>query len=179
MRDEFRKKKYTSRHKPVDQPWTLKVGPKKYRGVREGGVSENAAYYVFTHGSDNVIEAYSLEEWYKFQPVQRYKALTSEEAELEFTKRNKHINYFSIMLRNRLKGDEVADDDLDGMKSLGSSKKKGKSSQNQDLKISEMDEWLNSSDELSADSDGGGGGDDDNDGPKERKPKKSMFLIFF
>lgn len=32
-------------------------------GIREGGVSENAAYYVFTHAADGAIEAFPLQEW--------------------------------------------------------------------------------------------------------------------
>lgn len=56
----------------------------RFRGVREGGVAENAAYYVFTHGPDGAIEAFPLNEWYNFHPIQRYKALSAEEAEEEF-----------------------------------------------------------------------------------------------
>lgn len=68
-REEARRKKYgiTSRkYKPDDQPWILKSGGKtgkKFKGIREGGVSENAAYYVFTHAPDGAIEAFPLHEW--------------------------------------------------------------------------------------------------------------------
>lgn len=47
-------------------------------------MAENAAYYVFTHGPDGSIEAFPLNEWYNFHPIQRYKALSAEEAEEEF-----------------------------------------------------------------------------------------------
>lgn len=66
---------------------------------------------------------------YKFQPIQRYKALSAEEAEQEFSKRNKHMNYFSLMLRKRLKGedDTELDEGEEGKAKKGSSKKtKGK-----------------------------------------------------
>lgn len=56
----------------------------RFRGVREGGITDNSSYYLFTHGEDNIINAFKLEEWYNFQPVQRYKTLTVEEAEEEF-----------------------------------------------------------------------------------------------
>lgn len=49
------------------QPWILKVGGKngkKFRGNREGGVSEHASFYVFAHAPDGAIEAYPLHEWY-------------------------------------------------------------------------------------------------------------------
>lgn len=68
-REEARRKKFgiTSRkYKPEDQPWILKSGGKtgkKFKGIREGGVSENAAYYVFTHAADGAIEAFPLHEW--------------------------------------------------------------------------------------------------------------------
>lgn len=56
----------------------------RFKGVREGGISDNSSYYLFTHGEDNVINAHKLDEWYNFQPIQRYKTLTVEEAEMEF-----------------------------------------------------------------------------------------------
>lgn len=56
----------------------------RFKGIREGGVGENAGYYVFMKAEDGIIEAYPLQEWYNFQPIQRYKALSAEEAEEEF-----------------------------------------------------------------------------------------------
>lgn len=38
--------------------------PINFLGIREGGVSENASYYVFTHAPDGAIEAFPLHEWY-------------------------------------------------------------------------------------------------------------------
>lgn len=89
-REEARRKKHgivSRKYRPEDQPWILKVGGKtgkKFRGNREGGIGENASYYVFTHASDGAIEAFPLQEWYKFQPIQRYKSLSAEEAEEQF-----------------------------------------------------------------------------------------------
>lgn len=68
-REEARRKKFgiaSKQYKPDDQPWLLKVNGKngrKFKGVREGGVSENAAYYIFTHGANGIIEAFPLKEW--------------------------------------------------------------------------------------------------------------------
>lgn len=56
----------------------------RYKGIREGGVSENSSWYVFMQGKDGAFEAYPVEEWYKFSLVPRYKALNAEEAEKEF-----------------------------------------------------------------------------------------------
>lgn len=148
-REEARRKKFgiTSRkYKPEDQLgfkiW--RKNWKKFKGIREGGVSENAAYYVFTHAADGAIEAFPLHEWYNFQPIQRYKALSAEEAEQEFSRRNKVMNYFSLMLRKRLRNDEEGADDeeiIEGGKGKKPSKKE------KDLKISEMDEWMDSDDD--------------------------------
>ncbi|XP_076163387.1 transcription factor IIFalpha isoform X2 [Ptiloglossa arizonensis] len=151
-REEARRKKFgiTSRkYKPEDQPWILKSGGKtgkKFKGIREGGVSENAAYYVFTHAADGAIEAFPLHEWYNFQPIQRYKALSAEEAEQEFSRRNKVMNYFSLMLRKRLRNDEEGADDEDIMEG---GKGKRPSKKEKDLKISEMDDWMDSDDDNS------------------------------
>ncbi|XP_057662965.1 general transcription factor IIF subunit 1 [Diorhabda carinulata] len=171
-KEEARRKKLgivARKYKVEDQPWILKsMGStvKKFKGIREGGVSNNTAYYVFTHAEDGAIEAFPLQEWYKFQPIQRYKALSAEEAEMEFSKRNKHLNYFSLMLRKRLKGEEEADLDEGEEKSKKSTSKKEK-----DLKISEMDEWMDSSDEDSSVEEEK---EDPDENDKKKKGKKAV-----
>jgi transcription initiation factor TFIIF subunit alpha len=110
--------------------------------IREGGVSENAAHFVFTQTKDGSIEAFPLNEWYNFQPIQRYKALTAEEAEEEFGRRRKCVNLWSMKMRMKLKNkdeEEVEDPEDKPVKgSKGGDKKK--------LMISEMDEWMDSDD---------------------------------
>ncbi|KAL0277376.1 UNVERIFIED_CONTAM: hypothetical protein PYX00_004691 [Menopon gallinae] len=170
-REEARRKKYgyvARKYKPEDQPWILKQGGKtgkKFKGIREGGVSDNTAYYVFTQAGNGIIEAYPLQEWYKFQPIQRYKALSAEEAEQEYGRRNKIINYFSLMLKKRLRNDEDGElEDPDEVKNKkGGSKKKEK-----DLKISEMDDWDDMDDENS-ESDEEKASDDEEGGKKGKK----------
>lgn len=161
------------KYKVDDQPWILKTcgsTVKKFKGIREGGVSENIAYYVFTHAEDGAIEAFPLHEWYKFQPIQRYNTLTAEEAEEEFSRRNKHLNFFSLMLRKRLKGDEEVDVEEE-------EKGKKQNSKSKELKISEMDEWMNSSDDDSSDAEDTKEkeGDDKKDNKKKVKGKKGEF----
>ncbi|XP_053601870.1 general transcription factor IIF subunit 1 isoform X2 [Plodia interpunctella] len=172
VREEARRKRFgiqSRKYKVEDQPWILKVGGKtgkKFKGIREGGVSENAAYYVFTHAADGAIDAYPLQEWYNFQPIQRYKALSAEEAEQEFGRRNKVMNYFSLMFRKRMRGDEAADDaDED-------SDKKTKGKAKKDLKISDMDELMESGDD-SSDSEAVDKEDSDS-GAKKAKDKKKV-----
>ena len=67
QRDEAKRKKYgfvSRKYNPDAQPWLMRVGNKKegkhYRGVREGGVSENTCYYVFTHAQDGSFEAHPI-----------------------------------------------------------------------------------------------------------------------
>ncbi|XP_018303388.1 general transcription factor IIF subunit 1 [Mycetomoellerius zeteki] len=174
-REEARRKKYgiTSRkYKPEDQPWILKSGGKtgkKFKGIREGGISENAAYYVFTHAADGAIEAFPLHEWYNFQPIQRYKSLSAEEAEQEFSRRNKVINYFSLMLRKRLRNDEDGGDEEELVEG-GKGKRPGK--KEKELQISELDEWMTDDDESGSDEDENKkGSEDEDDGKKKKKDK--------
>ncbi|CAG9766082.1 unnamed protein product [Ceutorhynchus assimilis] len=174
-KEEARRKKLgiiAKKYRPDDQPWILKCygsTVKKFKGIREGGISENAAYYVFTHAEDGAIEAFPLNEWYKFQSIQRYKALSAEEAEMEFNKRNKHLNYFSLMLRKRLKGEDDKDLDDEGEKSKKISKKKDK-----ELKISEMDEWMDSSDgDSDSEAEEKEDNEDDNGAKKNKKKGKN------
>lgn len=58
----------------------------RLKGVREGTVSENTSYYIFTQCPDGAFEATPVEEWYNFTPVIKYKYLNSDEAEEEFSK---------------------------------------------------------------------------------------------
>ena len=58
----------------------------RFRGTREGGVKENASYYIFTQSADGAFEAYPIEDWYNFVPIARFKHLTADEAEEEFVK---------------------------------------------------------------------------------------------
>ncbi|KAL3280100.1 hypothetical protein HHI36_017606 [Cryptolaemus montrouzieri] len=169
-KEEARRKKLgiiARKYKADDQPWILKCygsTVKKFKGIREGGVSENTAYYVFTHAEDGAIEAFPLQEWYKFQPIQRYKSLSAEEAEQEFSKRNKHLNYFSLMLRKRLKGED--DTELDEEEKGKKTTKKTK-----ELKISDMDEWMNTSDEESSENEEKK--EEEEEKQEKKKPKKN------
>lgn len=56
--------------------------------MREGTITENTSYYIFTQCADGAFEAFPVEEWYNFQPVVQYKYLNSEEAEEEFGRYN-------------------------------------------------------------------------------------------
>lgn len=46
-------------------------------------------------GKDGAFEAYPIDEWYNFQPIQRYKALSAEEAEEEFVRLVRFFFFFT------------------------------------------------------------------------------------
>lgn len=173
-----RKKKYgimMKNYNPNDQPWLLKIGKnkemKKYKGVREGTITENTSYYIFTQCADGAFEAFPVEEWYNFSPMIRYKYLNSDEAEEEFTRRDKTLNYFSIMVRKRCRNDEDPDQSVDDGENVKvkSSKKKGK-----DLLLTDMDEWFDMSDDEDDDDDDENEDKDKGDSQKGKKLAKKV-----
>ncbi|XP_075528801.1 general transcription factor IIF subunit 1-like isoform X5 [Dermacentor variabilis] len=175
QKEEARRKKYgiiMKKYNPDDQPWLLRVGGKggkRFKAIREGGVSENTSFYVFCKAPDGVFEAFPIEEWYNFNPVNRFKALTAEEAEVEFERRDKVMNHFSIMVRKKMSLEEEGAKE-EGEEEKGKKGKKGKKEKNRDFQLTEMDDWLSDSDG-EGDDDSDGERDDDNGGGKKKKKK--------
>ncbi|XP_044129694.1 general transcription factor IIF subunit 1 [Bufo gargarizans] len=166
QRDEARRRKYgiiLREFKIEDQPWMLRVNGKagrKFKGVKKGGVTENASYFIFTQCPDGAFEAFPVSNWYNFTPVAKHRTLTAEEAEQEWERRNKILNHFTIMQQRRLKDQGVDDDEEEGggkQDKGGKSKKKKKN----DLKIHDLEDDLELSSSESEES-----GEDG-----ERKPK--------
>lgn len=167
-KEEARRKKYgvmLKKYKPEDQPWHMKIGSKqhckRYKGVREGTISDNTSYFIFTQCADGAFEAFPVEHWYNFNPVIKYRYLNVEEAEEEFKKRDKTMNLFSVMLRKKLRPEDT-DIDVDE----GEEKKlKAKTKKEKDFLLTDLDDWAVMSDE-----------DDDRDereeSDKEDKPEK-------
>lgn len=179
QREEARRKKYginARKYNPDAQPWLMRIGSKKegkqYKGIREGGVSDNTTYYVFTHAADGAFEAHPVTEWYNFTPRATYKTLNAEEAEEKFAERGKILNHFALMVNKKLRPDQDQgeDDDLDGVD--GKKGKKGAKAK-KDLKISDLDDWVESGDELDSDDEKGGKSDDDDDDKGKKKGKDS------
>ncbi|XP_043913158.1 general transcription factor IIF subunit 1 [Protopterus annectens] len=90
QREEARRKKFgiiTKEFRVEDQPWILRVNGKagrKFKGVKKGGVNENASYYIFTQCPDGAFEAFPVNNWYNFTPIAKHRTLTAEEAEEEW-----------------------------------------------------------------------------------------------
>jgi len=171
-KEEARLKKLGINRKVYDpeaQPWLMRVGGKggkKYKGIREGGVSENTTFYVFTQGKDGSFEAYPVKDWYNFTPIMTYKTLDAEEAEEKFAQRGKVLNKWAVMVHKKLKPDQD-DAELDGEEA---DKKKGPAGK-KDLKISDMDDWEGSDDGLDTDDEQKKKKDDDSDDDGRGKKK--------
>ena len=173
-KDEARYKKYginAKQYNPNAQPWILDDGNKKFRGTREGGIGDNSSYYVFAHNEDGTITAYPLKEWHSFQPIQRFKPLSAEQAEEEFTKRSACVNKWSMKLKMQLNGEDA--EEAEEIKPKKGSKFSDKMSA---LKISDMDEFMNTSDESSSDEENDENKqnkNDDSDNESKSKQKKA------
>ncbi|KAM4749543.1 general transcription factor IIF subunit 1 [Rhinophrynus dorsalis] len=169
QREEARRKKYgiiLREFKIEDQPWVLKVNGKagrKYKGVKKGGVTENASYFIFTQCPDGAFEAFPVSNWYNFTPLAKHRTLTAEEAEQEWERRNKVLNHFTIMQQRRLKdqGGEDEEEEGGGKQDKGGKSKKKKKS---DLKIHDLEDDLEMSSTESEQS--------EEDGERRPKPQK-------
>uniref|UniRef100_A0A3Q4GZD0 Transcription initiation factor IIF subunit alpha n=1 Tax=Neolamprologus brichardi TaxID=32507 RepID=A0A3Q4GZD0_NEOBR len=170
QREEARRKKFgivTREFKVEDQPWILKVNGKagkRFKGIKKGGVTENASYYIFTQCPDGAFEAFPVHGWYNFTPQAKHRTLTAEEAEEEWGRRNKVVNHFSIMLQRRLREQERGDEDEDEGEKSGKKKKKG-GGRGGDLRIHDLEDEL----EMSSDDSDSSMGDDGESKPKVKK----------
>ncbi|XP_022087225.1 general transcription factor IIF subunit 1-like isoform X2 [Acanthaster planci] len=144
-REEARRKKYgiqAKKYKEEDQPWILKqIGApgRKYKGKKEGLVSENSSYFIFKQQADGSFEAHPVDSWYSFTSVATHKTLNAEEAEEEFGRRDRTFNYFSLMVKKRLKesvGEELSKEEEEEMKAKAKGTKK-----TADLRITEDDDY--------------------------------------
>ncbi|KAM5171799.1 general transcription factor IIF subunit 1 [Mantella aurantiaca] len=173
QREESRRKKYgiiLKEFKVEDQPWILRVNGKagrKFKGIKKGGVTENASYFIFTQCPDEAFEAFPVSNWYNFTPLAKHRTLTAEEAEQEWERRNKILNHFIIMQQRRLKdqgGDDEEDEEGGGKQDKGGKGKKKK--KKSDLKIHDLEDDLEMS---SSESEGSG---DDEEESRTKTPKQ-------
>uniref|UniRef100_A0AAR2JSC7 Transcription initiation factor IIF subunit alpha n=1 Tax=Pygocentrus nattereri TaxID=42514 RepID=A0AAR2JSC7_PYGNA len=173
QREEARRKKYgiiTKEFKVEDQPWLLKVNGKagrRFKGLKKGGVTENASYYIFTQCADGAFEAFPVHGWYNFTPQAKHRTLTAEEAEEEWGRRNKVVNHFSIMLQRRLREQEHGEEEEEVAGEKGGKKKKKKGGKGGDLRIHDLEDDL----EMSSDESDSSGGED---GEGKSKSKKDI-----
>ncbi|CAH3198806.1 unnamed protein product [Porites evermanni] len=107
-REEARKKRrghVTQPKNPEAAPWNLRIGGKsgrRFTGRKEAGINENSSYYILTQCEDGAFEAVPVNNWYSFTADIKYQTLTADEAEEEFNRRERTVNYFSLMVKKRL-----------------------------------------------------------------------------
>lgn len=80
----------------------------RFKGVKQAEIV-NTAYYVFSQNEDGSFEASPVDSFYRFTHVINYRTLTADEAEEEFSLRNRTINLSSIMIKKRLVDSETAE----------------------------------------------------------------------
>ncbi|TPP67634.1 Transcription initiation factor TFIIF subunit alpha [Fasciola gigantica] len=114
-KEEARLKKFgvvRESYRPDDQPWVMtvgkgKTGRRRFKGVKEGSVSNNVEYFVFCQCKDGNFDAYPIHAWYKMKPEINYRFLREDEAEVEYSRMNKTMNLFNVMIKRKLTdGDE-------------------------------------------------------------------------
>ena len=81
-----------------------------------------------------------------------FQTFNAEEAEEKFAERGKILNHWAVMVNKKLRPDADTDADIDGEGSAKSGRKGGAGGK-KDLKISDMDDWVDSGDELDSDED--------------------------
>ncbi|KAF7233655.1 hypothetical protein EG68_05863 [Paragonimus skrjabini miyazakii] len=121
-KEEARLRKYgiiRESYRPDDQPWIMtvgkgKTGRRRFKGVREGSVSENVEYFVFCQCKDGNFDAYPVHTWYKMKPEINYRFLREDEAEVEYNRLNKTMNLFNVMIKRKLTDGEAGEDEIEG-----------------------------------------------------------------
>ncbi|XP_033637211.1 general transcription factor IIF subunit 1-like isoform X1 [Asterias rubens] len=173
VREEARRKKYgvvAKKYKEENQPWILKQlgNPgKKFKGKKEGLISENSNYYIFKKQADGTFEASPVDSWYSFTSVAKHKTLTAEEAEEEFGRRDRTFNFFTLMVEKRMKesaGEELSKEDEEELKAKTKTRKK-----KVDLRITEDDDYQ---DLMTSEESDAYNSDDDEPAAKSKSKKK-------
>lgn len=59
-----------------------------------------------TQCEDGAFEAVPVNNWYNFTADIKYQTLTADEAEEEFGRREKTVNYFSLMVKKKTDGQQ-------------------------------------------------------------------------
>ena len=171
-REEARRKKFgfkARQYDPKSQPFILKMGAgkevKKMKGTKNGGVAKNAGYVAFVLTPQKSFISLPVSDWYNFAPVAKRVTLNIEEAEEQFSKRDKIHNHFAIM-SNKKKDKKEEEDDNEDFEGKPAKRQKRNSSKN-------VIETLSDSGEESESDDEGALNDDDRRNKKRKRNEKS------
>ena len=173
-REEARRKKFgfkARQYDPKSQPFILKMGAgkeaKKMKGTKNGGVAKNAGYVAFVLTPQKSFISLPVSDWYNFAPVAKRVTLNIEEAEEQFSKRDKIYNHFAIMSNKKKdKREEEEEDDDEDFEGKPAKRQKRNSSKN-------VIETLSDSGEESESDDEGALNDDDRRNKKRKRNEKS------
>ncbi|GMT15083.1 hypothetical protein PFISCL1PPCAC_6380, partial [Pristionchus fissidentatus] len=118
-REEARRKKLGRRANQYSidkQPWRMKIKEgdgkeKRLHSIREGA-GTHADYWLFLKSGEE-FHAYKVDDWHGFVPAITHKTLDIDEAEEEFTKRNKVMNQFALraQILDKMKQKEVDEEE--------------------------------------------------------------------
>ncbi|KRY86522.1 General transcription factor IIF subunit 1 [Trichinella pseudospiralis] len=84
-----------------------------YRGIREGAISNYSDYWIFEKNGENAFDAYPVGEIYNLVPIPDRKAMSIEEVEEHFKRREVVLNQFALRARIRRPG-EGDEDECEG-----------------------------------------------------------------
>lgn len=176
-REEARKKRrgfVTETKDPDSAPWNLKIGGKsgrRFTGRREAGINENSSYYILTQCEDGAFEAVPVDTWFNFTADIKYKTLTVDEAEEEYNRREKIVNYFSVMVKKRLQDNKEEDEGED--KTLDRKSKIASKTSSLIIHDDELDLSM-SEEEGNDDDDDNQTRDKNNEGKRSKKDKQNV-----
>ena len=172
-REEARRKKFgfkARQYDPKSQPFILKMGAgkeaKKMKGTKNGGVAKNAGYVAFVLTPQKSFISLPVSDWYNFAPVAKRVTLNIEEAEEQFSKRDKIYNHFAIMSNKKKDKREEEEDDDEDFEGKPAKRQKRNSSKN-------VIETMSDSGEESESDDEGALNDDDRRNKKRKRNEKS------
>ncbi|XP_078354738.1 general transcription factor IIF subunit 1-like isoform X2 [Oculina patagonica] len=179
-REEARKKRRGIVTKPKDPeaaPWNLKIGGKsgrRFTGRKEAGINENSSYYILTQCEDGAFQALPVKNWYNFTANIKYQTLTEEEAEEEFGRRERTVNYFSLMVKKRLTDNKEDSEEGDEKNMLDKTAKAASRTGNLIIHDDERDLSLSEEEEDDDDEEEGQGGDKNKEDKQAKKDKHKV-----
>ena len=148
QKEALKRKRYATKGTNLeDLPWLLtnrlatEKKSKHFRGMKKGGIASNSSYYVFIQEKDG-FDAYPVNDWYGFTPTNVYKTMGFDEAEKQYSDRNKTLSkwFKTHQVAKEKDPDEEAEDE-EGKGKKGPSKRKN------DFKLLDTEEWDQGHDE--------------------------------
>ncbi|KRZ67287.1 General transcription factor IIF subunit 1 [Trichinella papuae] len=127
IRDHGRRKKFDVKSEASKEELPLRLAVevngkiRHYRGIRDGAISNYSDYWIFEKNGENAFDAYPVGEIYNLVPITDRKAMSIEEVEEHFKRREVVLNQFALRARIRRPG-EGDDDECEGALSKANNK---------------------------------------------------------